>query len=87
MITITKEAENTFCVVIAELEETTHRITLSDAYYQKLTGGKISKERLMEESIDFLLARETNTQILSAFDLPVIQKYFPDYEKIIKELS
>ena len=86
--TVKKLDENTFEVTVSELEETKHRVGLSEAYYQKLTGGAVSKEILIEESFDFLLARETNTMILAAFDLSVIQKYFPEYESTIqKELS
>ena len=32
----------------------------------------------------FLLEREPNTSILTAFDLPVIERYFPEYEQEMK---
>jgi hypothetical protein len=52
-------------------------------YLQKLTGGRVSAETLIEKSFEFLLERESNTSILRSFDLPVIQRYFPEYERTI----
>ncbi len=66
---------------------TTHTVTLTDVYYQKLTGGRVRPETLISRSFEFLLERESNTMILSRFDLPVIGQYFPEYEKaIVKRL-
>jgi hypothetical protein len=63
---------------------TRHKVTLTQEYYEKLTAGAGSPEKLVEESFEFLLAREPNTSILSEFDLAVISKYFPGYEQEIK---
>lgn len=63
---------------------TRHRVTLDDRYYRKLTGGNVLPEELIQRSFEFLLERESNDQILSEFDLAVIQTYFSDYEKEIK---
>jgi hypothetical protein len=52
-------------------------------YLQKLTGGHVSAETLIQKSFEFLLERESHTSILRAFDLPVIQRYFPEYERTI----
>ncbi|UCF03834.1 MAG: hypothetical protein JSV14_08940 [Deltaproteobacteria bacterium] len=73
----------TFEVTVRETTTTTHTVTLSQDYYEKLTEGKVSPETLIEESFEFLLERESNTMILSRFDLPVIGDYFPEYEKTI----
>jgi hypothetical protein len=56
---------------------------LSAENHEKPIGGKVSEEALIERSFEFLLERESNTSILSHFDLPVIDKYFPEYEKTI----
>jgi hypothetical protein len=65
-----------------------HIVTLQPAYAEKLAGGKVSAEVLIEKSFEFLLARESNTSILRSFDLAVIARYFPDYEnEIIRHLS
>ena len=36
-------------------------------------------EELLDASFRFLLEREPKEAILSRFDLPVIERYFPDY--------
>ena len=52
---------------------TKHQITLTQEYYQQLTCGAVSAEELIDESFELLLARESNTSILSEFDLRVIR--------------
>ena len=36
-------------------------------------------ERLVRETFAFLLEREPRSSILAQFDLPVVERYFPDY--------
>ena len=57
---------------------------MSPEYYEKLAGGRVTAETLVEKSFEFLLEREPNTSILRRFDLPVIQSYFPEYEQTIR---
>jgi hypothetical protein len=45
----------------------------------------VSPEILIERSFEFLLERESNRSILSRFDLPVIGRYFPEYESAIRQ--
>ena len=40
-------------------------------------------EELLEASFEFLLEREPKEAILRQFDLPVIERYFPDYPRVI----
>jgi hypothetical protein len=61
-----------------------HEVTLTDAYWSKLTGGSIPKTKLVRMSFAFLLEREAKESILNAFDLPLISKYFPEYEGEIR---
>lgn len=63
--------------------ETHHRVTLRKTDYERLAGGKASPEALVTESFRFLLEREPKGSILGAFDLPVIGRYFPEYERQI----
>lgn len=63
--------------------ETSHRVTLREANYQRLAGGKASPEDLVRESFRFLLEREPKEAILRSFDLTVIGRYFPEYERVI----
>jgi len=83
---IKKDAEN-FEVTVRDSTTTTHIVSMAQDYYQKMTAGKVSPETLIEKSFEFLLERESNTMILSRFDLRVIGDYFPEYEKsIVKRL-
>ena len=43
-------------------------------------------ERLLEASFQFLLAREPASSILSRFALPVIERYFPEYPRVIARM-
>ena len=63
--------------------ETRHRVTLREADYQRLAGGKATPEELVVESFRFLLEREPKEAILRSFDLTVIGRYFPEYERVI----
>lgn len=85
-ITIEKINETAFKVTVADRMSTTHVVTLTPEYWQKLTGGSVPAENLVEKSFEFLLEREPNTSILRTFELQVIQRYFPEYEKTIRAL-
>jgi hypothetical protein len=82
-IEIVKRNSETFQVTVRAQSTTVHTVTLKHDDYQRLTGGKTSPEKLIEKSFQFLLERESNTSILSRFDLTVIGRYFPEYEKTI----
>ncbi len=59
--------------------KTTYRVTVDKTDYQRLTEGKVSPERLVEASFEFLLEREPKEAILRTFNLMTIQRYFPEY--------
>jgi len=82
-IDVLKKGEETFEVTVGGSTPTTHTVTLTKGYYDKLTGGAVPAETLIQRSFEFLLERESNTMILSRFDLPVIGHYFPEYEQDI----
>jgi hypothetical protein len=65
--------------------KTQHRVTLARADYERLSGGEASLEALVSESFRFLLEREPKEAILPSFDLPVIGRYFPEYERSIRQ--
>ena len=79
-IDIVQKNAETFAVTVSAATTTTHTVKLKPDYYQKLTGGRVTPETLIKMSFEFLLGRESNTMILSSFDLPLIGRYFPDYE-------
>jgi hypothetical protein len=70
--------------VIGAGSETTHDVTLNPGDYTRLTGGKVAPEELVRRSFEFLLERESKESILIRFDLSVISRYFPEYEREIK---
>ena len=82
-ITVRKVSEGAYEVTVEGATTTSHHVTVAPDYHQKLTGGRASPEILVERSFEFLLERESNTSILSSFELPVIGRYFPEYERDI----
>jgi hypothetical protein len=82
-ITVEKIDDTTFKVTVKTSATTTHTVTVAPDYCERLTGGRVDAEKLVEKSFEFLLKRESNTSILRRFDLPVIQHYFPEYERTI----
>ena len=85
MVNVSKIDEKTFQVTVEEgSSSSSHRVTVPDEYYQKLTGGKISKEELVKKSFDFLLERESKGSIMGSFELSIISRFFPEYESEIK---
>jgi hypothetical protein len=86
-INVTSKDDETFEVIVRDSTTTTHMVTVTNEYYQRLTKGKVSPEQLIEKSFEFLLERESNTMILTSFDLPVIGEYFPEYENTIAGYS
>jgi hypothetical protein len=65
--------------------ETRHRVTLRQADYERLSGGRADPETLVTESFRFLLEREPKESILRSFELAVISQYFPEYEREIAQ--
>ncbi len=83
MITVNPIDDTTYEVVVEAGKNTIHRVTMTPAYYEKLSGKRVPPEVLIEKSFEFLLERESNTSILRSFELPVIGRYFPEYESVI----
>jgi len=50
---------------------------------ERLAPGADDPTDLVRRSFVFLLAREPKESILRTFDLPIISRYFPDYEREI----
>ena len=58
---------------------TTHEVAVTHDDLSRLAPGGVV-ERLVEASFRFLLEREPREAILRRFELPVIGRYFPEYE-------
>ena len=61
--------------------ETRHHVTMSRETFDRLTAGKHTPERCLEAAFQFLLDREPKESILRQFDVTVISRYFPEFER------
>ena len=84
MIKIQKLSGDEWKVTVESGATTEHRVRVSQGDRDRFAAPGASTEKLLEESFRFLLEREPNTSILPTFDLPVIQRYFPEYETEIR---
>jgi hypothetical protein len=79
------------CVVRVEEggEQTHHAVTVTAADLERWGRGSRPEdvEDLVARSFDFLLRREPPSSILASFDLAVIQRYFPEYDREIRAAS
>lgn len=66
------------------VSHTSHEVTVDPKDQAKLAGTS-TPEDLIRKSFEFLLEREPKESILSRFDLTVISRYFPEYEREIKK--
>ena len=69
--------------VIDAGSESTHEVTLDPKYFASLAGATARPEELIRKSFEFLLEREAKESILRHFDVSVIARYFPEFEKTI----
>jgi hypothetical protein len=69
-------------VVVREgKSETRHHVTMTQETSERLTAGKHTPERCLEGAFRFLLDREPKESILNRFDVTVISRYFPEFER------
>jgi hypothetical protein len=69
-----------FVTVSGAGTSTNHAVTMTSADLARYAPGGATPDDLVRRSFEFLLAREPKESILRQFDLPVIGRYFPDYE-------
>ena len=83
-IRVERMAGDTFRVAVEDgAGETVHSVTATAEHLRRY-GGEEHPERLLEASFEFLLEREPKESILRSFELPVIERYFPEYTRDIK---
>ena len=70
-------------VVREDTGATRHQVTMSRETCERLTGGKHAPERLIEAAFRFLLDREPKESILGRFDVSIISRYFPEFERAL----
>ena len=87
MATISVESLGTdrYRVRVADgASSTVHEVTADDETVTRLAPG-VAAEEVVAASFRFLLDREPKESILSSFALPVISRYFPEYESRLDE--
>jgi hypothetical protein len=83
-IEVSRSGPETFRVTVREgAGSTTHEVTATAEHVSRY-GGDVEPERLVRESFEFLLEREPKEAILRSFELPVIERYFGEYPRIIR---
>ena len=83
-IHVVAKGSDTFTVTVTdERGSKKYRVTVNENSYNRFSIGGESRESLIERSFEFLLDRESKESILSSFDITVISRYFPEYEKMI----
>jgi hypothetical protein len=64
---------------------TAHDVAVAAADLARLAPGVATPDDLVRRSFAFLLAREPKESILRRFDLTVIGRYFPEWERKIAD--
>ncbi|MGZ8502141.1 MAG: hypothetical protein ACXWW6_04735 [Candidatus Limnocylindrales bacterium] len=70
--------------VVEGSSATGHSVSVAAADLERLDPGAGDPTDLVRRSFGFLLEREPKESILRSFDLTVIGRYFPDWERRIR---
>ena len=85
-ISIESSGGSVYRVVVEQgRNKTTHDVTVTPEDIARYAPDA-TPERLLEASFEFLLEREPASAILSRFALPVIERYFPEYPRVIRQM-
>lgn len=83
-IDVAQQSSTTFLVTVDDGEgRTSHLVTVMPSDVERYAPGS-TPEELLEASFAFLLSREPKESILGRFDLPVIERYFPEYPDVMR---
>jgi hypothetical protein len=63
---------------------TSHDVAVTPGDLARLDPGASDPQDLVRRSFAFLLEREPKESILRAFELTVIGRYFPDWERTVR---
>jgi hypothetical protein len=84
-IEVDKISDGEFQVrVIEGPSATSHRVTVKPSDVKRFASGNTDPILLIRLSFEFLLENEPKESILPRFDLSVIPRYFPSYERQIR---
>ena len=84
IIVVNKINDSQYKVEVNQNSHTIHEVTLNHGTFIKISKNLVTPEKLIYFSFVFLLERESNQSILSKFNLEIVQTYFPEYLKEIK---
>ncbi|MGE0451046.1 MAG: hypothetical protein AB7Q29_15850 [Vicinamibacterales bacterium] len=80
-VSVRHERGSEYVVTVAEARgATTHVVTVWPSDLERYAPGA-SPEDLLAAAFEFLLEREPPQAILTRFELPVIERYFPDFPR------
>lgn len=83
-ITVERQSGDTFEVTIEDAAgKSRHSVTMSAESYERLGGGRVDEEHVLDAAFRFLLEREPKEHILQRFDVMVIGRYFPEFERAL----
>ena len=78
-IAVSHRGGQVFDVTVTDASgSTTHEVTVWPSDMARYAPGS-TPEQLLEASFAFLLDREPKESILRRFELPVIERYFPEF--------
>lgn len=82
-ITVRHEHGNEYAVTVQDQRgSTTHVVTVWPSDVERYAPGA-EPEELIEAAFEFLLEREPPSSILGTFELPTIERYFPEFASVI----
>jgi hypothetical protein len=85
-ISVESSGASVYRVVVTQgKSKTTHDVTVTPEDVARYAPGA-TPERLVQASFEFLLEREPASSILTRFALPVIERYFPEYPRVIGQI-
>jgi len=83
-ISVIPAGESEFRVTVSEgATQSSHRVTVQAKDYERIAAGKVDGAGLVKMAFEFLLEHEPKESILREFDLMVIVRYFPSFEREI----
>lgn len=78
-ILIRDDGANAYTVTVEEKgSSTSHVVKVWPSDIERYAPGA-TPEELLEAAFEFLLERESKESILGRFELPVIERYFPEF--------
>lgn len=87
MISVDHEDGSSYRVTVEDADgRSIHLVTVMPSDVEHYAPGA-TPEELLEASFEFLLQREPRAAILASFDLPVIERDFPDYPQAMRSLG